>query len=225
MEKVNEEKSLYNSYRKKDEKVKKKAIFIICGIVLAIVIAGVSFYFGKTLNTKCDVDDEKPKEREVIKNVKEKEIKGTKYYVMTGEYKGEYGYQTLYLNEEFDSDTTRDTIKLYNSTEVMSYEDLEKLVVSLNGAEVKIGEKFKYFGYKYTNGWALIEYNGQTFDIELSDLITICESKCKEANIKRIYCMSQSCYNKYKEQGFIITKNSNDYYRLFENELWLVYII
>ena len=71
----------------------------------------------------------------------------------------------------------------------------------------------------------LIKDKNYDFDYDLSNLITICEDKCKEANIKRIYCMSQSCYNKYKEQGFIITKNSNDYYRLFENELWLVYII
>lgn len=71
----------------------------------------------------------------------------------------------------------------------------------------------------------LIKQKCQEFDYDFNNLITICEEKCKEANIKRIYCMSQSCYNKYKEQGFIITKNSNDYYRLFENELWLVYII
>lgn len=27
---------------------------------------------------------------------------------------------------------------------------------------VKIGDKLPYFGYKYTNGWALVEYNNQT---------------------------------------------------------------
>lgn len=98
-------------------------------------------------------------------------------------------------------------------------------------------QEFLYSGLLFKTGKTYVSRDRQTikvklvkepnynFDIELSNLITICESKCKEANIKRIYCMSQSCYNKYKEQGFIITKNSNDYYRLFENELWLVYII
>lgn len=71
----------------------------------------------------------------------------------------------------------------------------------------------------------LIKEKNYEFDYDFSSLITICETKCKEADIKRIYCMSESCYNKYKEQGRIINKNSNDYYRLFENELWLVYLI
>ena len=71
----------------------------------------------------------------------------------------------------------------------------------------------------------LIKEKKYDFDYDFNNLITICESKCKEANIKRIYCMSQSCYNKYKEQGLIINKESRDYYRFFENELWLVYLI
>lgn len=63
------------------------------------------------------------------------------------------------------------------------------------------------------------------FDIQLSDLISICENKAKELSINRIYCMSQRCYNKYKQQGFIINKDNNSYYRMFDKELWLVYLM
>lgn len=59
--------------------------------------------------------------------------------------------------------------------------------------------------------------------IDLRNLISVCEEKCASNNIKRIYCMSQSCYNNYKEKGLIITKGDSEYYRLFESELWLVY--
>lgn len=61
------------------------------------------------------------------------------------------------------------------------------------------------------------------FDLDLNNIITICEEKAATEKIKRVYCMSQSCYNNYKEKGMIITQGSNEYYRLFEKELWLVY--
>ena len=51
------------------------------------------------------------------------------------------------------------------------------------------------------------------------------EQIAKTENIKRIYCMSESTYNKYKEQQLIVTKSNIDYYRLYENELWRVYLI
>lgn len=98
-------------------------------------------------------------------------------------------------------------------------------------------QEFLYSGLLFKTGKTYVTRDRQTikiktlkepkydFDIDFNNIITICEKKSKEHNIKRIYCMSQSCYNKYKEQGLITTKNSIDYYRLFENELWLVYII
>lgn len=63
------------------------------------------------------------------------------------------------------------------------------------------------------------------FNIDLSGLIYECNKRCKENKINKIYCMSKTCYNNYKEQGLIITKNETDYFRLFDKELWLIYII
>lgn len=41
----------------------------------------------------------------------------------------------------------------------------------------------------------------------------------------KVYYMSKETYNKYKEQDLIISKGSNEYYRLFVGELWLIQIL
>ena len=67
-----------------------------------------------------------------------------------------------------------------------------------------------------------INYN---MNINLANILCDSIIKAKENNTNKIYCMTQRCYNNYKEQGLIINKNNKDYYRLFNNELWLVSII
>lgn len=71
----------------------------------------------------------------------------------------------------------------------------------------------------------LIKPKDLNFNINLSSLIVQAEQLAKQNNVHRIYCMSEGCYNNYKEQGLIITKQDKDYYKLFEGELWLVNII
>lgn len=63
------------------------------------------------------------------------------------------------------------------------------------------------------------------FDIDLSNIINTSTELAKEHNVFRIYCMSQRCYEIYKNLGLIITKNNVEYYQYFQNELWLVNII
>lgn len=96
-------------------------------------------------------------------------------------------------------------------------------------------EEFMVSGLLFKSGKSYIDKNRNeikvktikvktnNFDLDFNDLISICEEKSKNEKIKRIYCMSESCYNNYKEKGMIISKGSNEYYRLFEQELWLVY--
>ena len=72
-------------------------------------------------------------------------------------------------------------------------------------------------------GIDIIKTKVSNFNINLNNLIGICEEKCKSLKINKIYCMSESCYNKYKENGMIISQGSEEYFRLFEKELWLVY--
>ena len=63
------------------------------------------------------------------------------------------------------------------------------------------------------------------FNINLTNIISMCNEIANNENIKHIYCMTKSTYNKYKEQQLIITKQNIDYFRVFENELWRVVII
>ena len=51
------------------------------------------------------------------------------------------------------------------------------------------------------------------------------EEIAQQEHIKRIYCMTQATFDKYKEQQLIVNKSNIDYYRLYENELWRVVII
>lgn len=63
------------------------------------------------------------------------------------------------------------------------------------------------------------------FNIDFNSLIDTCELKAKKLSINKIYCMTTRCYNKYKEKGLIITKGNEDYFRMFDRELWLVHLL
>lgn len=62
-------------------------------------------------------------------------------------------------------------------------------------------------------------------NINLTSIIQQGTQKAKEFGVSKIYFMSQRCYDKYKQDGLIISKKGNDYYRLFNNDEWLISII
>lgn len=62
----------------------------------------------------------------------------------------------------------------------------------------------------------------QDFDIDFSSMLNI---DLKPYNTNKIYYMSESTYNKYKENNLIVSKGEYEYYRLFANELWLVRLL
>lgn len=64
-----------------------------------------------------------------------------------------------------------------------------------------------------------------TFNLDFTNIINTAEQLASENKIHRVYCMTSRCYNMYKEAGYIITKSNKEYFRIFENELWLVAII
>ena len=37
--------------------------------------------------------------------------------------------------------------------------------------------------------------------------------------------MSQKTYDKYKELGLIVNSNGNEYYKKYEKDMWLIYLI
>ena len=71
----------------------------------------------------------------------------------------------------------------------------------------------------------IIKSKNYKFNIDLGDLISMCEDVSKKEHIKRIYCMTEKTYNIYKNKQLIISKGDIEYYRLFENELWRVIIL
>ena len=92
------------------------------------------------------------------------------------------------------------------------------------GLLIKSGKKYVTRNNSKVN-LDVIETKTYNMTINLSNIISNCEVLCKNANMKRIYCMTNELYNKYEKLGLILVKGDNIYYRLFENELWLVYII
>ena len=71
----------------------------------------------------------------------------------------------------------------------------------------------------------IIKPKNMDFDLNLNNLLNNCSELAKQNNTYRIYCMSQRCYDIYKQLGLIINKSGKDYYRYFQEELWLVNII
>ena len=71
----------------------------------------------------------------------------------------------------------------------------------------------------------LIKSKVSSFDLDLSSIISKCQTLASENNIKRVYCMSERCYNNYKENNLIVNIDNKDYYRYYNNEYWLVYVV
>ena len=81
---------------------------------------------------------------------------------------------------------------------------------TMNGKEMKVD---------------LIKTKTHTMNIDLRNIIYTCEDLVKDSKIKKVYCLSDKSYNEYKNDGLIVTKNNIEYYRLFENDMWLIHKI
>lgn len=68
----------------------------------------------------------------------------------------------------------------------------------------------------------VIKNPNNDFNINLKDVINSSIKLSQENNIKRIFCMSNECFNQLNNEGYIITKNDKQYYRCFDKELWLI---
>lgn len=71
----------------------------------------------------------------------------------------------------------------------------------------------------------ILENKTYNMTINLSGLISKCTEIGKEYATNKVYCMSTELYNKYEKSGLILNRGSKKYFRLFENELWAVFII
>jgi hypothetical protein len=103
--------------------MKEKIAIVICTIlVFAAGLMVGSFIMPKCKTTECNCQkEEKPQEEEKIENIEIKYNKGKKYYIIKNDYKGEYDYQEVSMSEYFESDDALDRIKLFNTTEILSF--------------------------------------------------------------------------------------------------------
>ncbi len=93
----------------------KKNIFIAACFV-AVFVIGIIF------GTLVISTDKKENIDEKIVNIDIKYNKGKKYYIIKADYNGEYDYQEINLLEENKNyENVNDLIKIYNTTEVLSY--------------------------------------------------------------------------------------------------------
>ena len=71
----------------------------------------------------------------------------------------------------------------------------------------------------------VIEQKVNTMTINLSGVINEAITLSNKQHYKRIYCMSEKTFEKYENDGYIIEKDNNKYFRYFEGELWLVMVV
>lgn len=117
-----------------------------------------------------------------------------------------------------------DKLKELNTVDSIVCSDTELKEYIAYGLLISVGNKYMTRTGK-TISVDLIKQKTYRFNIDLSNIIYNCEQLAKDNKIKRIYCMTQATYNKYKEQQLIIQKQNIEYFRLFENELWQIYVI
>ena len=63
----------------------------------------------------------------------------------------------------------------------------------------------------------------QSLNINLNNLINVCNDLSNKHKCTKIYCVSNKSYKKLKDSGYIIIKNNLEFFRMFDNELWLIY--
>lgn len=89
----------------------KKKYSIIIGIILGIV--GFIIGFTAAFNSP----------KEVIRNVELKTHKKQNYYIITGDYDGEYDYQSVNFTDRFEEEKIEENITTYNTTNILSYNE------------------------------------------------------------------------------------------------------
>lgn len=94
-------------------------------------------------------------------------------------------------------------------------QELEEFVIS--GLLFQVGDSYITRDNKPVN-LSLIKPVSYKFNLNFGNLL----SEANKYNYKKIYFMSERCYNKYKEEGLIIKQGQQEFFRLFDKELWLV---
>ncbi len=130
----------------------KKILLIIGGIILFGLGTLLGYLIFNKPSTKCDVENPKPSLK--VKNVKEQTIKGKTYYVMTDEYDGDFDYQETKIAEDFNVEGVNDLVKLFNTTEVLYYDDYVNFCKRWNLEQKYTDEEKNYAVVSYAEAGA-----------------------------------------------------------------------
>lgn len=102
-----------------------------------------------------------------------------------------------------------------NNTIFCTKNELE--IFLLNGYLLKADDKY-YDRIGNTIKINIFNKENMKMNLNFNNLLKIAKESC----YKKVFYMSEDSYNKYKQNGLIIEKNKLEFYRLFDNDLWLV---
>ena len=94
----------------------------------------------------------------------------------------------------------------------------------LHGLLLRSGKKFIDRAGKFISV-NIIKQREFSFTDDFSELIGVCNTINKNEGITKIYCMSKQRLDEYSSNSLIVEKDGKQYYRKFQNEYWLIYLI
>ena len=109
---------------------------------------------------------------------------------------------------------------------------LEKFICSKQELEM-----FELHGLLVRSGKKFITRTGKPIKIDIikqkefeftenfAELVCKCNALHRDSGDCKIYCMTQELLDYYSRSSLIVEKDGKQYYRKFQNEYWLVYLI
>lgn len=94
-------------------------------------------------------------------------------------------------------------------------------------------QEFQDYGYIFYTKKGFVTRDGEFINIKVinmnlnvSNVISLCEDFAKKNYYKKIYCMSKRLYNEYDDKGLIVNCEGRDFYKSANvDDMWLVYIV
>lgn len=117
-----------------------------------------------------------------------------------------------------------DKFKELNKNNILTCTEKELQEFIMYGILLQSGKNYVTRDNKIINV-NLLKTKELKFNLNFQGLLTEATTIKETLHINKIFFMTIRCYNKYKEEGLIINKNNQEYYRLFDKDLWLVKII
>lgn len=113
------------------------------------------------------------------------------------------------INKESKIECTNNELKQYIDYGILT-EILDGKYISNTGKHIDV---------------ILIKSKEFRFTLNLATIMAYGNKFVEGDNIKRVYCMTKTTYDKYKQNNLIVTIDNKDYFRYFDKELWKILVI